>query len=44
MRETDITCGDCGAKLQEYDVFDGQGEVVGSHTVCPNQWRMGHPN
>lgn len=40
----ELTCGDCGAPMKEYDLYDRETkEVTGSHHVCPNQWKANHP-
>jgi len=38
-----ILCGDCGAPMKEYDLYEPDTfEVVDTHIVCPNQWRQTH--
>lgn len=40
----DMICGDCGAPMKEYDLYDRDTkETVGTHVVCPNQWKSNHP-
>jgi hypothetical protein len=39
----DVTCGDCGAPMKEYDMYDPDTfEKEGTHIVCPNEWRASH--
>lgn len=40
---TNTYCGDCGAAMREYQLFDRDGEPDGTHLVCPNEWRANHP-
>lgn len=44
VETTNIKCGECGAHLHRYDLYDRDtGETEGTHTVCPNEWRDAHP-
>lgn len=43
VRTLSILCGDCGARLKEYELYDREtGETTGTHEVCPNEWRANH--
>lgn len=40
----DLTCGDCGAPMKEYDLPDRNGNPTGeTEIVCPNQYKQTHP-